>query len=231
MLRDKQVDGIILSSTMDTPEHIVQIHKDQIPLVLIDRVYEEVKTNQVMVDNRKGAENAVLNFLVNGHRNIALMVISPPHISTQVERYNGYCDALKAYGLPIRKEYVCIVQRENIVTSIGRIVDEWKQMNITPSALFVANNQLAQGCLESFKSKGISIPDHISMISFDDVDLFRYANPPISSVRQPVEEIAFNAVEILLNDIQTKNDPEPADKKSVCLQTEMIERLSVMKCS
>jgi len=229
LLLEKQVDGIILSSTLDTSEHITNFEENNLPYVLIDRTYPEVETNKVIVDNRLGAFEAVEHIINNGHKKIAAFVISPAHISTQVERLDGYKDALKKYSIGENLYYQKVIQRENIYSNILQIFKQWKNDNVMPSALFVTNNQLAIGSLEAIKDLGLNIPLDISLISFDDIDLFRLYNPPITSIIQPINTIAKNAVEILIQNIKGKESNDEFKKISKCLQTNIVIRNSVRK--
>jgi len=229
MLINKQVDGIILSSTLDTTFHIEGLLNDEFPIVLIDRTYSELETHSVVVDNRAGAKEAVDHLIQNGHRKIAAMVISPAHISTQVERLDGYKDSLIDNNIPINEYYQKVIPREDIYRSVTQIINEWKNDGMMPSALFVSNNQIAIGCLEVFREMGVSIPKDLSFVSFDDIDLFRLFSPPVTSIIQPIQSIAKNAVEILLEDIKLKENDEPLVYKHKLLQTNIVIRNSVLK--
>ncbi|MBI5541478.1 MAG: LacI family DNA-binding transcriptional regulator [Bacteroidia bacterium] len=229
MLINKQVDGIILSSTLDSTEHIESLQSENFPFVLIDRVYNDFETNTVVVDNLTGAKEAVEFLINNGHRKIAALVISPAHISTQVDRLEGYKEALKKYSIPINQYYQKVIPRDEIYSAINQIFVEWKSDHMMPTAVFVANNQLAIGCLETIRDLGLTIPRDISIVSFDDIDLFKLYSPPITSVIQPINSIARNAVEILLDNIKIKDNSDSLVKTHKCLQTNIVVRNSVLK--
>ena len=231
LLVDKQVDGIILSSTFDTIDHIKNFEDNNFPLVLIDRTYNNINTHKVVVDNRLGSFEAVEHIINNGHKRIAAFVISPAHIITQVDRLEGYKDALKKYSIPLNSYYQKVIPREDIYRNSMQIINQWKSDKIMPTAIFVTNNQLAIGCLEAIRDLGLIIPRDLSIVSFDDIDLFRLYNPPITSVIQPILSIARNAVEILMKCIKNKENIEPIDKIHKCLQTNMVIRNSVRKLS
>lgn len=229
MLLNKQVDGIILSSTLETTEHIEGLQNENFPMVLIDRIYNNVETHSVIVDNRTGAREAVEHIIQNGHKKIAALIISPSHISTQVERLEGYKDALKENNIPINEYYQKVIQREDIYKNVNQVLNEWKNDRMMPTALFVSNNQIAIGCLEALRDNGFLIPGDISVVSFDDIDLFRLYSPPLTSIIQPIGSIARNAVEILLEEIRSKDSNEVITKKHKLLQTNIVVRNSVLK--
>lgn len=229
MLINKQVDGIILSSTIDSTDHVEGLINENYPFVLIDRIYNEVNTHSVVVDNKSGAEEAVEHIIQNGHKRIAALIISPSHISTQVDRLEGYKNALKKYSIPLNPYYQKVIQRDDIYKNISQLLLEWKGDRMMPTALFVSNNQIAIGCLEAIRDSGLSVPRDFSIVSFDDIDLFRLYSPPITSIIQPINAIAKNAVEILLEDLKTKEISESSEKKHKLLQTNIVIRNSVLK--
>ncbi|PIP54739.1 MAG: hypothetical protein COX07_03690 [Bacteroidetes bacterium CG23_combo_of_CG06-09_8_20_14_all_32_9] len=229
MLVNKQVDGIILSSTINSTEHIKNLMNEHFPFVLIDRAYNNIETNTVVVNNRSGAKEAVEHIINNGHKRIAALIISPAHISTQVDRLEGYRDALKKYSIPLNQYYQKVIPRGEIYKTLYSLLVEWKSDSMMPTALFVANNQLAIGCLEAIRNNGLLIPRDISLVSFDDIDLFRLYSPPITSVIQPINAIARNAVEILFENIKTNENSESLPKKHKCLETNIVIRNSVLK--
>jgi LacI family transcriptional regulator len=229
MLINKQVDGIILSSTLDSTEHIEGLQNENFPFVLIDRIYNDFETNTVVVDNKLGAYEAVDFIINNGHKKIAAFVISPAHISTQVDRLEGYKDALKKHSIPLNQYYQKVIPREEIYQTVCQILTEWKTDHMMPTAIFVANNQIAIGSLEAIRDLGLSIPKDISIVSFDDIDLFKLYSPPITSVIQPINSIARNAVEILLDNIKIKDNSDSLIKVHKCLQTNIVVRNSVLK--
>ncbi len=229
MLLNKQVDGIILSSTLESTDHIESLQNENFPFVLIDRTYENYETHTVVVDNRSGAKEAVEHIIQNGHKKIAALIISPAHISTQIERLEGYKEALKSYQIPINEYYQKVIQREDIYKNICQVIVEWKNDRMMPTALFVSNNQIAIGCLEALRDNGLSIPRDISIVSFDDIDLFRLYSPPVTSIIQPINSIARNAVEILLGEIKSRETAETVTKKHKLLQANIVIRNSVLK--
>ena len=231
MLLNKQVDGIILSSTLDTHNHIEGLQNENFPIVLIDRVYSNFETNTVVVDNRLGSKEAVEYIIQNGHRKIASLIISPAHISTQVERLEGYKDALIKNNIPVNEYYHKVINREDIYKNVNQVINEWKNDKMMPTALFISNNQIAIGCLEVFRDNNISVPKDISIVCFDDIDIFRLYSPPVTSVIQPIQSIANNAVEILLDEIRIKDNNEPLEKRHKVLQTNIVVRNSVLKLS
>ncbi len=92
-----------------------------------------------------------------------------------------------------------------------------------PTAIFAANNMMAQGCVKAIIENGLSIPNDIAFISFDDVDMFEIMNMNISTVSRPTELMGEVAAEMLFDLIENKND-KPTSIREVLLETKLILR-------
>lgn len=228
-LLEKQVDGMIISSTIEDTVHLRQLQEEQIPFMLIDRIYQSFACNYVIVDNFNGAKEATQHLINNGHKNIACFTISPAHISTQVERFLGYKAALDESYVAFNDYYYKVISRENAYQNIYNIIKEWLYNHIMPTAVFVANNQLTLNLIEICRELNVNIPKTLSIVSFDDIEAFRFNNPPISGVVQPIESIAFNAVKELIFAIRKSKTQESLDLSQIKLETNLIIRNSVAK--
>lgn len=229
-LINKQVDGLIISSTINETKHLELLNCKGIPFVLIDRIYSDYPCNHVIVDNIQGAKEATSYIIKNGHKNIACFNISPPHISTQVDRYRGYISALEDNRLMFSKKYYKVIPRDDMYNSIHRILKKWRNNISLPTAIFLANNQLTLSLLKVCKDLGISIPGDLSIVSFDDIEVFSFTTPSITSVVQPIEQISQNAVNILLEIIKKTNLSQRDEVfKQISLKTSLVIRNSVKK--
>ncbi len=229
-LLDKQVDGLIISSTIENTEHLKLLNNENVPFILIDRIYNAFPCHHVIVNNFQGAKDATLHLIQNGHKNIACFTISPAHISTQIERFHGYKAALEENFIPFNEFYHKIIPRDNIYQSIYNTLKEWQMNRLLPSAIFLANNQLALFLLTICKELKISIPQKLSVVSFDDVEAFRFNAPPITSIVQPVESIAQYAVTELVKLIKkSRKTEEKTNLNQISLETNLIIRESVAK--
>lgn len=228
-LLKKQVDGIIISSTMDDPEHLRQLQEQQLPFVLIDRFYQSFAFNYVVVDNFNGAKEATQHLINNGHKRIACFTITPKHISTQIERFLGYKAAIDESYNTFNDYYYRIIPREDIYQSIYKIIKEWQNNHVMPSAIFVANSRLTLNLIEICRELNIRIPENLSIVAFDDVDAFRFNNPPITSVVQPIESIASYAVKALISAIRKVKAQDNIEFSQIKLETNLIIRNSVAK--
>lgn len=225
MLRDKRVDGLILSSTLANSTQIRELVEEKFPFVLIDRNLPDLDTNYVLVDNMEGSFEAVEHLIKLGYRNIAQITISPSHLSTLRDRISGYRDALEKNHIPFNPELVREVSFNNVQANVYDILKELISPPHSIQALFVANNNLAMACLNCLHSMKLRVPQDIALISFDDIEFFSFSNPPVTAVAQPIEKICHNAVEILVHEIKEKDVP----KKHVVLPTRLTIRQSCGK--
>jgi LacI family transcriptional regulator len=202
MLIDRQVDGLIISTTQNNNNDINLLKKNNFPFVLIDRNIPKIDTNYVVVDNKKGAKN-VVNHLINlGNRKIGHLTISPSHLSTLKDRTIGYKEALKENGIRIDNSLIREISFDNIKEDVRRVIKELLSPPQSINSLFVANNNIAVACLECFKEMNIKIPQDIALVSFDDIDTFKLCYPPITAISQPIERMGMDAVNILIKNIK-----------------------------
>lgn len=223
LMTDKQADGIILASTLDDDAPIREILGNDFPLILVDREWKNTSFPVVKVDNFNATKQATEYLIAKGHTKISIMTIGPSHLSTQVDRINGYMAGLEAKNIPVVKNYIVEIPHYDIQRCICTSVFAWRSTNTTPTAIIAANNFIAKGCLDCIINNKLSIPEEVSLISFDDIELFHYSNPSVTAISQPIREIGEKAfVEIL----QKIKNPAYAMKNQQ-LATEFIVRNSV----
>lgn len=220
----QQVDGLIVSSSQNSPQQLSPIAKSGFPTVFIDRSIDKLKCVSVGVDNRQGSADAVNQMIHNGLQKIGIFTISPSYISTIQDRLDGYKQALKENHIKFDKQLVREIPFSDIRNSVKK---ELKSLLAPPyriDGLFVVNNHIALACLEVFNELEIRVPHALAFISFDDVDVFRFYQPSITAVAQPVDEIGEVAFEELMSLI---NKTRPADKPlKIELPTKLVIRRS-----
>jgi len=224
MLKERQVDGLIISTTQSKNDDFIQLKREQYPFVLIDRKLNRMETNYVVVDNVGGAERAVGHLLDLGNKRVGMLAISPSHISSIKERIKGYKNAYKKRGLRVDNRLIREIPFEDLSSNVAR---ELKSLMMAPhniSAVFVANNNLAVECMNCLSELKLRVPQDIAIISFDDIDLFKFCYPPITSISQPVEQIGRESVQLLLETINSENGE--SKNKHRTLETDLKVRRS-----
>lgn len=224
LLKDQQrCDGIILSTTQSDPDLFNRLKKEKYPFVLIDRYIPKLECPYVLVDNRKGAFDMTNSLIRAGYRNIGLLTISPSHLSSIRDRVEGYRDAFGKAGLQYKSSLVKEVPYDNLKPGTRKAVVELLEGKDKADALFVLNNNLAMATLETLREMGLRIPEDVALATFDDIDAFRFSNPPVSAVAQPMEELGKRSVDLLLSMI---GDPKMKKPKKVLLQAKPTLRAS-----
>jgi len=223
LLRSKGVDGFIVMPVGLESKHIQELLDDNVPLVLLDRCFEDLETNSILVDNYEGAFKVTEYIIRNGHRRIAI-IQGLINTSTNNHRVNGYKDALRKYGIPISENLIVGKDfgKENGFIETKLLL---KQSN-PPTAIFSSSDLITLGALEAIYEEKLNIPDDISIVSFDDIDFAPYLVSPLTVVSQPRNMIGEMAVKLLLDDIRLEGKGE---KKRIVLKPTLILRKSVSK--
>jgi LacI family transcriptional regulator len=220
-LRSLSVRGFILAPTSASDnQHIVSLARDGAPIVLIDRVAENVRCDSVVVDNEGGAREAVDYLVANGHRRIALLR-DESRIFTAQERFAGYRNSLQSHGIPLDESLVG-VSRSTVEQAIEATIRLFTRRD-RPTALFTVDSLMTKGALLALRSMGLAIPRDVSLVGFDDFDLATFTDPQITVVAQPTPEIGPLAAKLLLERIAgTKAAP-----RHVRFPTRLVVRGSV----
>lgn len=222
MLKERQVDGMIISTSQKNGNMFSRLKKENYPFVLIDRKLPRLSTNFTGVDNYAGAYKATEQLIKNGYQKIALLKISPTHLSTIKDREKGYRKALQHNEIKVNNKLIRTIDCSNINQEIRGVLREIIKPPHKIDAIFSVNNNITVACLEYLNEMNIRIPQDIALVSFDDVDLFRFSFPTITAIAQPVEKIGEESVNILINEINGLSK----GNKQVILPVNLIERRS-----
>ncbi|MGB2783331.1 MAG: LacI family DNA-binding transcriptional regulator [Atribacterota bacterium] len=224
----KKVDGAILITTSGDDDYIDSLIKEGVKIVLLDRNPHGLRVDTVKTDNFKGGYMATEYLLDLGHRDI-LFIQGISHIDPSIERFNGYKKALKDKGINRNSSF--ILQGNFTVDSGYSTVKEYiDKYGLNFTSIFAANDQMAIGAIKALHDKGISIPNNVSIIGFDDSYLSPYIIPPLTTIKQRREEMGKAAVELLLDRISSHGKKERTPLQ-IIIPVELIERESVISLS
>lgn len=205
VLEYRQVDGYIITPTPNLDKEIEALKNARKPMVLMDRYLPTVPTNYVMVNNFQGAYDAAEYLLKLGYEKIGLVTITSEQIQMK-ERLNGFTAAMKAHssGLPRKhlKKIPFAASKDEAVSQIKAFIKSVPDLD----AIFFATNYLGIYGIESIKELGLKIGEDIAVISFDDHDLFRLHTPGITCVAQPIQDIARNLIQVLMNELSQSSN-------------------------
>ncbi len=225
LLRSKGVDGFIIMPVGVRYDHLAELLYDNIPLVLLDRCFDELQTNSVVVNDYKGAFEAVKHLLDYGHKRIAI-IQGLANTYTNSARLKGYKDALTKYNIPLDENLIVgnDFRKENGYIEMKILL----KLESPPSAIFTTSDLITLGALQAISEEGCRIPDDISIVSFDDTDFAPFLNAPLTAVSQPKELMGEVAVKLLIEDMKSKGQKE---KKRIVLEPKLIVRNSVARMS
>lgn len=178
--------------------------------------------SSVVIENEKAAYNAVDYICKLGHRKIAIITTGLQEGSTGRMRFEGYRNALKNNNIDYSEEFVEIGEYtfESGFDYMNKLLD--KNLNIT--AVFVTTDVMAIGAAKAILSRGLRIPEDISVMGFDGIDYAKFFHPSLTTIRQPAEDMGERSVDILFDLIKNKKQ-----QQHIVLETELLERESCKK--
>ena len=221
VLSQRQVDGYLITPNTGMDDDIKSLLQHNKPVVLMDRYLPGVSAPHVLVDNFGGVMKGMKHLLKKGFRNIGFVTVDLPLIQME-ERERAYLQVLKTNGINHNKKLLLRLkynyEREEAIKLIINFIKKHPKME----AIFFATNYLGITGLESIKRAGLKIPDDLRVICFDDHDIFRLYPPGITSIQQPIEQIAKTSVHILMQ--QLGKYKMKSKKTQLALAAHLIER-------
>lgn len=220
-----QVDGFIVSVSRETSdyEHFRRLQRKGIPLVFFDRDVSDIEVSKVVIDNQKAAKEAVGHLIEQGCKRIAILA-GPSHLSLTHQRLLGYKEALIEHGYAPIDESL-IVHGDYSHDNAVALTNQLMSLAHPPDGIFAVSDRLAIGATVALKRRGVSIPQDVALIGFNDEPTAALVTPTLSSVAQPIEEIGRTAARLLLNQIKYK-DKEPFVSEVAVLPTSLVIRES-----
>jgi LacI family transcriptional regulator len=219
LLRERHVDGIVLSGPRSDDEELLRIHAQGAQVVLLGQL-PGTSIPFVDVNNRGGAALAAQHLLGLGHRRIALITNAEPVYTASAERLAGYREALEAAGIGFDAS---LVRYGNFTPQSGaEAMTDLLAVRPAPTAVFVASDTVAMGALQALRRSGRRVPEDTAMVGFDDVPLSAFIDPPLTTVRLPAFGLGWGAAELLGRLITGEDVQTP----QVILETELVVRES-----
>ena len=204
-LLNKKVDGILILPVNISGRFMKPAREANVPVVLVDRSFQDEEFDFVGIDNRTAAYRAVKLLIENNHEKIA--VISSDVEYSGIDRVAGYRNAMNEAGLPIPAGYERLGRHS---FELGyKSMKGLLQMTDRPTAVFLGNYETTLGGIMAVNESELSWPEDISIVGFDDLIVSRVVRPKIWIAVQPMEQICAKAVELLLRRIEHENQDAP----------------------
>ncbi len=219
----KKVEGILFLGAPNDPddEEVQMLVENNIPVVLTERHAVNRNVPAVLVDNIAAVVQAMEHLIGHGHERIGY-ISGPGNNSLSDERHEGYYMVLDHHDLPY-EEY--LVAEGGLTLEDGfSAMQELLESPEPPTAVFAFNDTTALGAMRAIREKGLSIPEQVAIIGFDDIPMAGYCEPALTTVRQPVDRMCREGVRVLLDILEGKLPKDFCD--AIVLDPELIIRRS-----
>ena len=215
-----KVDGILFIGNTVEPETARYLKESHVPVVFIMTNYEDEAFSSVTIDNREAACVAVDYLCRKGHRDILILAGKKEDPNAGIPRLEGYQQALAMHNIPLREELIVHggYRLQRGYEDMRRILAE----GIRFSAVFAVSDEVAIGARKALYEQGVRVPEDVSIIGFDGIEMVYYTEPALASISQPFYELGQKASEILMERMKGNDD-----NVHIVLPFQLIENQSV----
>ncbi|WP_019359076.1 LacI family DNA-binding transcriptional regulator [Streptomyces sp. AA1529] len=221
LFAEQRVRGVLITPTGTTGENLTAFQRHGIPYVSVDRVAPSTEGCSVSVDDVRGAGLAVRHLLESGHRDLA-HVSGPMQLTQCRDRHTGATRALRGSGARLRH-----IEGSRMDVATGRDAGaRLLGMSPRPTAVFCANDLMALGVLQALYAAGVSVPEEIALVGYDDIEFAAAAAVPLTSVRQPAYRMGRAAADLLIE--ETGEAAAGHTHQRIVLRPELVVRASTL---
>ena len=220
-LANKNVDALLYMPQYADASAVEAVLRRDIPVILLDRPIPGLSCDMVLVDNLNAAYRGIEELLVLGHRRIGI-IGGPPSIFTAQERYKGYRRVLEDYSVAV--EEVLVKFGDYQIESGFALMTEFLNQVPRPTAVFVTNYEMTLGAVMALNEAQIKVPQELSLIGFDNLEMARVVKPTLAIVVQPMVLIGETSANLLLKRLKGDYDGFPATHR---LKTEFLSGNSI----
>ncbi len=218
MLLEKQVDGLLIIPEHENPRYFSYLQNIHTPFVLLNRIPKRIQCDYVTTDQEQGSRLAINHFLASGRKNIAYLVRRP--LSSTVRTRIAACvNTLLSHGLA--KDAIQVVECEDTLAAAYEQTLLTLKKRPGVDGIYAWDDVMAMGAIKAAIELGYKIPEEIGIIGYDDIELAKYFNPALTTVRQNIQHIGRTAAEILIDKI---NHGILFSDKRIVLKPELVIR-------
>ncbi|MFF2094127.1 substrate-binding domain-containing protein [Paenibacillus sp. NPDC058174] len=223
------VEGIIFypRDPKTCSDQVLRLKLQSYPIIIIDRIFRDIQIDSVYHDHYKGTYNLVEYLLNKGHRNIGYISSPIDGITSREERYHGYIQAMLYNGLSVNQSYIMLdFNREHEMRFLERNEQHAAYLKLNPeiTAVVCANDYFAASLIHTALMEGIAVPKDLSVVGFTDLALSALLSVPLTTARQPTDQLGLRAVRLLLKRIN-HGSVHPVSEQ---IPIDIVERESVL---
>ncbi|HEX9270486.1 MAG TPA: LacI family DNA-binding transcriptional regulator [Candidatus Limnocylindria bacterium] len=220
LLRDRQVDGVLIATARASDAMVADLRRDRFPFALVNRAARGGRDLAVVVDNRRAAGRAIAHLRSLGHRRIA-HIAGPRSTTTGAERADGARAALRRTRCDA--DPALFVEAGAFSEAEGhRVARRLLLLDEPPTAIFGANDLITLGALRAARELELMVPRDLSLIGFNDIPLAELLEPALTTIRVPQLEMGATAARLLIDRLEGRH----AGPARVVLPTELVVRSS-----
>lgn len=221
-----QADGMVITPPCDGSIELLNgLSALNFPFVLLTPHQRTDNYAWVVADDEQGSYEATEHVIGLGHRRIAYIQGNPRHQASW-DRLNGYIRAMREHGLPIHDGYVAQGQSWSFEEGV-QCTQQILQIDPRPTAIVTGGDEIAAGAIQTAFSMGVRLPQDLSIVGFDNSPLARQLWPPLTTVHQPIQDIAATALHILVEGLLIDQELD----RHVVVPTELVIRQSTTRYS
>ena len=226
MLANGSIDGFIMSLSKETQfrgdfHHITEVINQGMPVVMFDRVTNDILCDKVIIDDQSAAYEAVQSLIDKGRKKIAL-VTTVDYVSVGKLRTDGYIKALLDNDIPFNENLIIKIEDiDSCEVTIEKLLED-KAID----AVFAVNELFAVTIIKTANKIGLNVPNDLAVIAFTDGIISKYSTPTITTVSQSGIKMGNKAAKMLIERLESEEDEEDENYKTEVIETHLIERES-----
>lgn len=219
VLINRQVDGFIIVSSEQSENQVHLLKERNIPFVLLDRHFEDIQTDFVIINNYKASYDAGLHLVQNGYRRIG-MIAYKSKLFHMKERIRGYLSALKEGGVDFQKDWLKEVRFSHIEKEVRGSIHKMLSCESPVDSIIFATYGLAINGLKIINELRLNVPKDLGIVSFGQAEGFDLYYCPITYLKQPIEDLGKAAVELLVKKLKNADQ----GMQQILMEAKLITR-------
>ncbi|GAA0872332.1 LacI family DNA-binding transcriptional regulator [Gangjinia marincola] len=226
MLANGSIDGFILSISKETMlkedyHHINEVINQGMPVVMFDRVVDQIKCDKVVIDDVEGATKAVQHLLDTGCKKVGL-ITTPDYINVGKLRTQGYTEALNKNRMPIHEKYILKIEDDS---NSEELIKEFVKTEDF-DGIFAVNEEYAVQAISALRKTEKEIPEDVSVIGFTDGVISKNFIPKLTTVNQPGTEMGRQAAKLIIDKLEKPETEEEEQYQTIEIKTNLVKRES-----